>query len=88
MASQQYQVKPFVGQQPLERMAGTLAFLHRGATEFPMAKGRHSLDARTHRRMLAYQRLEALREEMAALTIEIGDLCTERDEAIQEKFGV
>ncbi len=88
MASQQYQVNPFVGQQPLERMAGELAFLHGAeATRLPDAKNSHSMDVRNRRRMLAYHRLEALREKMAALKIEVGDINTEIDAAMQEKYG-
>ena len=47
----------------------------------------HSLNARNRRRMQAYHRLEALREKMAALKIEVGDINTEMDAAMQEKYG-
>ena len=88
MASQQYQVNPFVGQHPLERMAGKPAFLHGAeATRLPDAKNSHSMDTRNRHRMQAYHRLEALREKMAALKIEVGDINTEIDAAMQEKFG-
>ena len=88
MASQQYQVNPFVGQQPLERMAGELAFLHGAeATRLPDAMDSHSLNGRNRRRMQAYHRLEALREKMASLKIEVGDINTEMDAAMQEKYG-
>lgn len=88
MASQQYQVNPFIVQQPLERMAGKLAFLHGAeATRLLDAKSNHSMDAQSRRRMQAYHRLEALREKMAALKIEVGDINTEMDAAMQEKYG-
>ncbi len=47
----------------------------------------HYLNARNRRRMQAYHRLEALREKMAALKIEVGDINTEMDAAMQEKYG-
>ena len=47
----------------------------------------HSLNARNRRRMQAYHRLEALREKMASLKIEVGDINTEMDAAMQEKYG-
>ncbi len=88
MASQLYQVNPFVVQQPLERMAGKQAFLHGAeATRLPDTKNSHSMDARNRRRMQAYHRLEALREKMAALKIEVCDINTEMDAAMQEKYG-
>ena len=51
------------------------------------AMNSHSLNARNRRRMQAYHRLEALREKMAALKIEVGDINTEMDAAMQEKYG-
>jgi hypothetical protein len=69
-------------------MAGELAFLHGAeATRLPDAKNSHSMDVRNRRRMQAYHRLEALREKMAALKIEVGDINTEMDAAMQEKYG-
>ncbi len=65
-------------------LADSLAIKERFSND---AKNSHSMDVRNRRRMQAYHRLEALREKMAALKIEVGDINTEMDAAMQEKYG-
>ena len=84
MTLQQYQMTPLVSHQPLMQMAETLATLPE--VDIPFPKRKHHVIAKT-RRMQAYERLEALRDKLASLKITLGDINTERDEALREKYG-
>ena len=86
MTYQQHQALTLINQLTAGQLESAVAYLQRlCASTHSAEKDAPSQDRQ--RRRLAFQRLQVLRDKMAAMNVDCGDMDAARKEAMREKHG-